>query len=250
MNPEVRTNPLLVRYFANEVQIVPEAPKNGPLGTHFAEHRKGIIKRSTWLLDFTDKHPLFYGQSSPDKEVPQAKDVFSGRLGKAHLEQWRALGEAAVKESAAAMAIYGYWLTKDIINGLRFNDIHDANHYEEIDSIQPFEGYLVKNSLQEYAKDPLFRRMLNLIKFSAQHQDALNENERLAIFSTLVGFAQSYTDTVAKEQVLKKGQKGNKHVMRDQVLLYALYQYDHGLRHYLEALNNGVPQKENEEIIM
>jgi hypothetical protein len=237
MNPEIRTNKILSPYFSKgEALVTLDASNLPPISSYFLEQRHGIIKRSTWLLDFTDKHPLFYGQMSTgtDEDPSHARAIFSRSVGKAHLKKWKHLSGDKVKESAEAMARYGYDLTGDIIDGLQYNSRYNSDRYTDIDEIKPFKGYLIKNSLNKLAEDPLFRRILGLIKYTAAQQDFNDENTTLAIFSTLVGLAQSYTDGVAKKSDLKRKQK---HVMRDQVLLYALYQYDHGLRQYLEALN-------------
>jgi hypothetical protein len=237
MNPEIRINKTLSPYFSKGGRLMsPDVSDMAPMSSYFLEQRHGVIKRSTWLLDFTDKHPLFYGQISigTDEDTSHARDIFSRSVGKAHLKKWKHLGRNEVRESAEAMAQYGYDLTGDIINGLHYNSRNNSDHYIAIDEINPFKGYPIKNSLNKLAEDPLFRRILGLIKYTAAQQDFIDENSTLAVFSTLVGLAQSYTDGVAKKSDLKRKQK---HVMRDQVLLYALYQYDHGLRQYLEALN-------------
>lgn len=235
MNPEIRTNAALSPYFSKESIVMPEISHTSSITAHFLDHRKGIIKRSTWLLDFTEKHPLFYGQVYTGAEEPHsAKDIFSRSVGKKHLAQWKKLEGNEVKESAAAMALYGYDLTGEILNGLEHNSNNGSDHYPEIDDINPFKGYPVKNTLNKLAEDPLFRRMLSLIKYTAHEHHFKDENDTLAVFSTLVGLAQSYTDAEAKKNNLKKQ---HKHALRDSVLLYALYQYDHGLQQYLEALN-------------
>lgn len=236
MNPELRTKTALSPYFSGEAIGIPEITHTSPITAHFLDHRKGIIKRSTWLLDFTEKHPLFYGQvyTGTEDEPHGAKDIFSRSIGKAHLARWNELNGNEVKESAAAMALYGYDLTGEIINNLHHETQNGIDHYPEIDDINPFKGYPVKNSLNKLAEDKLFKRMLSLIKYTAHEHTFKDENDTLAVFSTLVGLAQSYTDAEAKRKDLKKQ---HKHALRDAVLLYALYQYDHGLQQYLEALN-------------
>ncbi|MFZ2025693.1 MAG: hypothetical protein WAV30_00165 [Microgenomates group bacterium] len=236
MNPELRTNTALSPYFSGEVIRIPEITHTSPITAHFLDHRKGIIKRSTWLLDFTEKHPLFYGQTHSEMEenTSQAKDIFSRSIGKKHLAKWKQMEGDEVKESAAAMALYGYDLTGEIINGLQHETQNGIDHYPVIDDMNPFKGYPVKNSLNKLAEDKLFKRMLSLIKYTAHEHTFKDENDTLAVFSTLVGLAQSYTDAEAKRKDLKKQ---HKHALRDAVLLYALYQYDHGLQQYLEALN-------------
>lgn len=236
MNPELRTNAALSSYFSRDAISMPEISHTSSITAHFLNHRKGIMKRSTWLLDFTEKHPLFYGQvhTGAEEDPQSAKDIFSRSIGKNHLAKWKELDRNEVKESATAMALYGYDLTGDIINGLEHNSQNGIDHYPEIDDINPFKGYPVKNSLNKLAEDKLFKRMLSLIKYTAHEHTFKDENDTLAVFSTLVGLAQSYTDAEAKRKDLKKQ---HKHALRDAVLLYALYQYDHGLQQYLEALN-------------
>lgn len=236
MHPEVQKH--IHKYvLSQESTAQMELPKKGPIGDSFTQYKDGIIKRSTWLLDFTDKHPLFYGQNPKDieAEASHANDIFSASRGKEHLETWKKRSRECVHESAVDMAQYGYGVTATILGGLDYNAKNGADHYHEIDAIDPFKGYPIRNNLQKLAGDPLFRRILSVIKYTAQRQQTLGEDEALAVFSTLVGFAQSYTDHIAKKNDMKKKQK---YAMRDTVLMYALYQFDHGIRQYLEVLNS------------
>jgi|GEM_PF-1691031 len=242
MNPRERSN-----ITANLLERS-EAIKNlgeSPILEYLLKHREKVTKRAGWLLDFTDKHPMFAARQVPGR-VEESSEIFtllSRSIGEAHLNAWKSLGSHEVKKMAEALAEYGCQFTETIIAGLEYKSKNAADSYPKLDEIDPFAGYLIKTSLNQLASDPLFKRILSLIKYLGAKQDFTNENATLAVFATLVGMAQSYTDKVAKQEDFLEKKRAEerkrlrKHTMRDMVLLYALFQFDHGLRDYLEALN-------------
>lgn len=236
MNPEIRSRAIYsVDYTALHNKEPKRTPPN-PLAERFLESQEKIQKRATWLLDFTDEHPFLYGNASITGENTLEPNgvVFTYEEGRTHRKKWKRIGKRTLSESATLVASYGYEQVKEIVEGLVYTP-QRPGYFPQLDMPDPFINFPVKNKLRAVVKeDHELREIVSLITVIAK-RPVEDKDHTLAIFATLVGFAQSRTDAIADEKGFSKGLK---HTLRDQVFCFAVYRFDRGLGSYLDALNS------------
>jgi hypothetical protein len=243
MNPEALDKQSLQPYF-EIIRSANEGPKRLiPLTDLIVTYEIATKERAVWLLDFTVKHPLFYDS---EHKVTEAKGdsvrstEYGYEEGRRHRELWHNLGNEAVVNTAYAFADYGYDKVKEIISGLEYHQASDEGTHVKLKTAAMFANIKVKNRLRRLvANDKNLERILGLIVYASE-QSISDKDTDLAVFATVVGFAQAYADNIIEKQ--ERGQdkekiRKQKHTLRDQVLVFALNHYGRGLVDYLAALN-------------
>jgi hypothetical protein len=242
MNPEVRGR-LSQWKQADQSAVELRIPltEQHPLQETFVELRDKIIKRARWLLDFSDQHPLFHGHI-PREEVESAHEDtsdFSAALGHQHRNEWFKIAERqpeTIKETAEAVAEHGYVLLGNILDKLSHRKSRDESWYGVLDHTDLELDKMPRTQLDGLINNHMeLRRVMALIVQISKSKSIKNDpDSMLSLFATNVAFAQVIADKVLDKKDVKKKRK---HVVRDQILIFAMYHYDHGLQEYLEALN-------------